>query len=243
MCVSEVHKQRETVSVPRDTLSQSGKALSARRVPRPRVDHDARRSAFLRSAAETLNAEGLQVSMEDIALKAGAQKIMLYRAFPSRLALMEGILEEVEQIMSDVYALPWRGYGTRASDLYARAKTDKALFIAAFRTLRQAPELADRRRRLFAIMRRDAYTLLTRSAQKTAGVDQRARQAARTLSSLFADTLVNWLEDRDGLDEDRRIIWWSNIMYEWARITRIAYELERPFRQGSAGLAVAAPEN
>jgi len=230
--------------MPGDTVSHkagTSPARAPRRSARPRVDHDARRSAFLRSAAETLNAQGLQASMEDIALQAGARKIMLYRAFPSRLALMEGILDEVEQIMSEVYAMPWRGYGTRAADLYMRAQADKAIFIAAFRTLRQVPELSERRRRIFAIMRKDAYNLLTRSAPQTAGVEQRARRAARTLSSLFADTLVNWMEDRDGLDERRRIIWWSNIMYEWSRITRIAFEIEQPFEQGARGLAVQAP--
>jgi len=167
--------------------------------------------------------------MQEIARRAGAQKMMFYRAFPSRLALMEAIMAEAEAIIASVYARPWRGYGSRATDLYAIAAEDRALFIAALRTLRQSPELDEARRRIFRIMRSDAFNLLPPGPCPPDDFETRAARAARTLSSLFLDTLLTWLEDRDGLSEERRITWWTNVVLEWAKVTRIVYELEGPF--------------
>jgi AcrR family transcriptional regulator len=175
--------------------------------------------------------------MQEIARRAGAQKVMFYRTFPSRLALMEAIMAEAEAIITSVYSRPWRGYGSRARDLYAVAAEDRALFVAALRTLRLLPELEEARRRILRIMRSDAHSLLPAGSCPPADFEARAARAMRTLSSLFLDTLLAWLEDRDGLSEERRIIWWTNVMLEWAKVTRIVYELEGPFEEHAGRLS------
>jgi hypothetical protein len=61
-----------------------------------------------------------------------------------------------------------------------------------------------------------------------AGADRRALKASRSLSTLFLDTLVAWLEEEDGLSDRARLFWWASLMREWRKATRIAYELDGP---------------
>ena len=42
------------------------------------------------------------------------------------------------------------------------------------------------------------------------------------------DTLVSWLEDSDGLSDEKRFIWWGRIVREWRKATREAFELDPP---------------
>ena len=42
------------------------------------------------------------------------------------------------------------------------------------------------------------------------------------------DTLVAWLEDKDGLTDEQRFVWWGRIVREWRKATREAFELDPP---------------
>ena len=55
--------------------------------------------------------------------------------------------------------------------------------------------------------------------------EERARIAAHTLIGIVTETLVNWIEDRDGLDDDARVRWFGHIAREWRRISREVYQL------------------
>ena len=48
------------------------------------------------------------------------------------------------------------------------------------------------------------------------------------MSSLVFDTLVAWLEDTDGLSDEKRFVWYGRIIREWRKATREAYELDPP---------------
>src|SRR3990167_10694142 len=80
---------------------------------KPRVDHDARRAEYVSIAARVLLEKGLHTAtMRDIAEAAGAAKVLFYRLFPSREALVEAVFLRVEQAIVDAYARPWEGYGS-----------------------------------------------------------------------------------------------------------------------------------
>ena len=46
------------------------------------------------------------------------------------------------------------------------------------------------------------------------------------MTSLLFDTLVAWLEDTDGLTDEKRFVWWGRIIREWRLATREAYDLD-----------------
>ena len=76
---------------------------------KPRVDHDARRAEYLSIAARVLLDKGLHAAtMRDIAEAAGAAKVLFYRLFPSREALVEAVFERVESEIRHAHDQPAR---------------------------------------------------------------------------------------------------------------------------------------
>lgn len=39
----------------------------------------------------------------------------------------------------------------------------------------------------------------------------------------MTETLINWIEDRDGLDDEARVRWFGHVVREWRRISRAVY--------------------
>ena len=80
---------------------------------KPRVDHEARRAEYVSVAARVLLEKGLHAAtMRDIAEAAGAAKVLFYRLFPSREALVEAVFARVEAEIRHAHDLPWEGYGS-----------------------------------------------------------------------------------------------------------------------------------
>ena len=50
--------------------------------------------------------------------------------------------------------------------------------------------------------------------------------------NLMFDTLVVWLEDSDGLTDEKRFVWYGRIIREWRKATREAYDLDPPGKPG-----------
>ena len=55
---------------------------------------------------------------------------------------------------------------------------------------------------------------------------ERAKKAAGALFGLFLDSMVTWLEDRDGLTDEERIRWWGRIVRENRAAGREAFRLD-----------------
>src|SRR5438105_8147321 len=79
----------------------------------PRLAREAlRREEFMRVAAAVFRRHGLSgATMEQIATAAGVTKMVLYRRFPSKEALILAIFAEVIRRLKLGDAKPWRGYG------------------------------------------------------------------------------------------------------------------------------------
>ena len=39
---------------------------------------------------------------------------------------------------------------------------------------------------------------------------------------------MTWLEDSDGLSDEKRFVWYGRIIREWRKATREAYDLDPP---------------
>jgi len=194
---------------------------------KPRIDRTARMANYVRIAAETFHELGLQrASMQDIADRAGVAKILIYRQFPSKEALLAAIFEEVLREIRAVYDAPWPGYGAGLMEVLRRARTNRAAYLLLLRDSRSDPEA----RRWYDIYRErqiEPFMVFLKPAEGAPpGGEDRARQGALSLVGIVTETLINWIEDLDGLDDEARVRWFGHIVREWRRITRAVYRLE-----------------
>jgi hypothetical protein len=48
------------------------------------------------------------------------------------------------------------------------------------------------------------------------------------MTGFLFESLVAWLEDADGLTDEKRFAWFGRIVREWRLATREAYDLDAP---------------
>lgn len=192
---------------------------------KPRVDHDARRAEYVSVAARVLLDRGLHTAtMRDIAEAAGAAKVLLYRLFPSREALVEAVFLRVEGEIRQAHDRPWEGYGSLVRHVLAAARREPAPFLLVFKNIRSTG--LDWEDRLRAILAQVSMPLFTPGGAAPTGADQRALQASGAMFGLFVDSMITWLEDRDGLTDEERIRWWGRIVKAWREAAREAFRLD-----------------
>ncbi|MEI7933304.1 MAG: helix-turn-helix domain-containing protein [Alphaproteobacteria bacterium] len=205
--------------------------VAARTVPargRPRVDQKARREDYLQAAAKVFLAQGSQASMQQVAEAAGAQKPVFYRIFPSRAALIDALFQRVFDVIFEVQARPWEGYGWTLKAVYLAAKPEREVFLAVLTTFRADPALQAWRDRLLALVHEHSKGFFEPASGAPPGGAKRAEFASKSLNSLFFETLADWLTDRDGLTDEARFTWYARIVREWRKATREAYRLDDP---------------
>ena len=192
---------------------------------KPRVDHDARRAEYVSVAARVLLEKGLHTAtMRDIAEAAGAAKVLFYRLFPSREALVEAVFLRVEQAIVDAYARPWEGYGSLVRHVLAAARQEPAPFLLVFKNVRSAG--LDWEERLRTILAQVSMPLFQPGPEAPAEAETRALRASGAMFGLFVDSMITWLEDRDGLTDEERIRWWGKIVKAWREAAREAFRLD-----------------
>lgn len=200
-------------------------ALAAPIRRKPRVDHDARRAEYVSVAARVLLDKGLHTAtMRDIAEAAGAAKVLFYRLFPSREALVEAVFLKVEAAILDAYARPWEGYGSLVRHVLATARQEPAPLLLVFKNCRGGQ--LDWEERLRTLLARVSLPLFTPGPDAPDGAEERAIRASGAMFGLFVDSMITWLEDRDGLTDEERIRWWGKIVKAWREAAREAFRLD-----------------
>ena len=192
---------------------------------KPRVDHAARRESYVGIAAGVFLEKGLHAAtMRDIAEAAGAAKVLFYRLFPSREALVEAVFHRVEQVIDEAFEQPWEGYGSTVGRVLETARADPAPFLVVFRNCRASQP--DWEARLRVVLARISRPLFEPGPNAPPGAEGRALKASGALFGLFLDSMVTWLEDRDGLTDAERIRWWGRIVRENRAAGREAFRLD-----------------
>lgn len=211
---------------PREPPEDQGARLSAR--IKPRVDKEARKAAYLRAAARAFITHGASASMQDVADTAGAPKPVFYRIFPSRAELIEALFAHVHDTIVKTQQGKWDGYGWALRVLYLEAKRDPEIFLVVLKTFRGDPRLQLLREKLLHLIHARVAGFFAPAIDAPSGLPDRTARASRTLTSLLFDTLVAWLENTDGLTDEKRFVWFGRIVREWRLATREAYELDPP---------------
>jgi hypothetical protein len=153
---------------------------------------------------------------------------VFYRIFESRADLMDAFFRHVSEAIERVFEGKWDGYGWALKMIYAEAIKEREIFLVVLKTLRGDPELEDKRQQLMEIMHARARLFFVPERGAPAGGKARAVLASQTLSNLSFDTLVIWLEGKDGLSDEARFKWWGRIVREWRKATREAFRLDPP---------------
>jgi AcrR family transcriptional regulator len=196
-------------------------------VRKPRVDAAARREEYVDVAARVMLEKGLHgATMRDFAEAAGAAKVLFYRLFPSREALVEAVFQRVFAQIVAAYDEPWDGYGSMVGRVLERARRDPAPFLVVLRNCgggADKSEWGDQMRQLFNSRSRPLFDPGPGAPE---GAEARANLAGGSLFGLFVDSMIVWLEERDGLDDAARIRWWARIVREWHAASREAFRLD-----------------
>lgn len=195
---------------------------------KPRVDKEARKADYLRAAARAFLARGAAASMQDVADAACAPKPVFYRIFPSRAELIDALFQHVQATLVKTQQGKWDGYGWALRVLYTEAKKDPEIFLVALKTFRGDPTLAHHRERLQGLVHAQATGFFQPAEGAPPGAADRTAKASRTMTHLMFDTLVTWLEDTDGLTDEKRFQWYGRVIREWRLAMREAYDLDPP---------------
>jgi AcrR family transcriptional regulator len=193
---------------------------------------------YIRIASRVFLERGIgQATMEDVARAAGVPKVLIYRIFSSKKALLDAIFETVAATVHESYRTPSYVYGGRAKDIVERARFCPEPFILVFRysQVGSDPEgWSEAITDLFSAYTRERWFKPGPDAED--GAEERAEFASRLNVAPLLDTMVRWLENRDGLDDQTRFRWWARISRDYHMASREAYRL------GASGEEFSMPE-
>ncbi|WP_068877697.1 MULTISPECIES: TetR/AcrR family transcriptional regulator [unclassified Phenylobacterium] len=190
-----------------------------------------RREAFMRVAAAVFRQHGLAgATMEQVAAAAGVTKVVLYRRFPSKDALIQGIFAETLRRLNNQDGKPWRGYGGGMRKSLAAARSFHDGFILLVRHSGQNPAY----QAAHAALRR-------RTGQRLRGLlwypepppprGQRPallELALEPMISFCNDALVYWVERGDPSRDELFIRWCGQMMRAWRHNAAELLNLDSP---------------
>jgi len=155
-----------------------------------------RRAAILRAAATAFAQRGFaSTSMEEVAAAAGITKLIVYRHFPSKEALYDGVLERVSKGLADAFVSllerePPPRVGIKAMLTVAREDPDG--FVLLWRHAEREPAFAEHADRI----RRQAVQVAENMPAIAGMTDPRRRRwAASLVVSWLVDAVLHWMEE------------------------------------------------
>jgi AcrR family transcriptional regulator len=190
-----------------------------------------RREAFMRTAAGVFRRHGLGGgTMEQVASAAGVTKVVLYRRFPSKDALIQAIFAETLRRLKAEDVKPWKGYGGGMRKSLAAARSFEDGFILLVRHGDQNP----------------AYQVAHAALRHRTGQRLRAllwhpgpppprpeRPALLELSlepmiSFCNDALAYWVERGDPAKDEHFLRWCGQMMRAWRHNAAELLNLDSP---------------
>lgn len=212
-------------------MAQPTAASAARpktgRGSKPRVNVPERREAFLLAACRVFLQRGVgTATMQDVADAAGVPKILIYRIFKSKQALLDAIRDKVIAKIHEVWAEPAQIYGGRLRGLVMAAREQPEPFLLVFRYSQAGVEGLDWRQKV-----EDAIAAYTRvrwfepGPDAPPGAGARANYASRLNVGQFIDLTLRWIEGEGGLDDEVRFRYVARIQREFHLASREAFQL------------------
>lgn len=194
--------------------------------PKPRVDRDARAQAVLDAAVRVFAEKGFHnTTMQDIADRVCMAKILIYRLYPSRQALIDALFSDILGEIETIAAQPWRGYGSGMATLIALGRTHPALLLLLLREARGHPETLPWATACDTLLAGLAEPFVAAPAEASDETKAACAQAARTFMPFIVEACIAGIEDRDGMTDVARAEWFGAIVLAWRTATRTALGL------------------
>jgi AcrR family transcriptional regulator len=136
-----------------------------------RSDAARNRERILAAASELFAESGADLSVDEIARRAGVGHATVFRRFPTKedlvLAMFEERLLEVARVAEEAEELddPWEGLRTAMEHIAAKQVSDRGLFEAVATEMIGSPRLREARRRVM-----EPFARLLRRAQEAGAV-------------------------------------------------------------------------
>ena len=201
----------------------------AEQPPSPREAE--RREEFMRVAARVFRKHGLAgATMEQVAAAAGVTKVVLYRRFPSKDALIQGIFAETLRRLKNEDVKAWKGYGNGMRKSLSAARSFEDGFILLVRHGEADPAYLA------------AYTALRkRTGQRLRALlwyperpppsDARPDLLELSLEPMISfcnDALAYWVERGDPSRDELFVRWCGQMMRAWRHNAAELLNLDSP---------------
>ena len=184
---------------------------------------------MLEAAVEVFTQKGLQVAtMQDVADRLGMAKILVYRLYPSRQAMIDALFVDALRRIEAACAGPWGGYGSSLSALIDLGRGYPDLFLLLLRDARATPEAAMWARALADLMVQLGQPFVVAPPDASAELREACRQAVRTFQPFFVQAWIAGIERKDGMGDEARLKWFGDIVRAWRTATREALGLPSP---------------
>lgn len=191
--------------------------------PKPRVDKAARGLAVLEASVEVFAEKGLQAAtMQDVADRMGVAKILIYRLYPSRQALIDALFADMLERIEAEAGRPWGGYGSSIDRLVTMSRINPKLALLLLRDARAAPEALAWRTALENLLTRLIEPFVAAPADASETARATCRHAARTFMPFVIEAWAAGIEESDGMDDVTRTRWFGEIVRAWREATYAA---------------------
>jgi AcrR family transcriptional regulator len=209
------------------------KPLPAANDPAPPVtEREAeRREHFMRVAAAVFRQHGLaRATMEQVAAAAGVTKVVLYRRFTSKDALILAIFAETIRRLKLEDAKPWRGYGGGFRKALSAARSFEDGFILLVRHGDQNPTY---KASYEALRRRTGQRLRALLWHPDPPPPRDRRPALLDLSldpmiSFCNDALAYWVEKGEPGKDEHFLRWCGQMIRAWRHNAAELLDLDTP---------------
>lgn len=194
--------------------------------PKPRVDRDARAQAVLDAAVMVFTEKGLHAAtMQDIADHVCMAKILIYRLYPSRQALIDALFSDILTEIETIAAEPWGGYGSGMAALIELGRARSALFLLLLREARGGPETMPWATACDALLSGLTEPFVAPPPAASDDLKAACAHAARTFLPFVIQTWIAGIESNDGMTDAARIKWFGEMVRAWRTATREALGL------------------
>lgn len=185
-----------------------------------RLDHDARRKAFIRAAAEVFSENGLHKgTMDQVAERTGVSKVVLYRTFPSKAELLAAIAEEAFEHLQRAATEPWRGYGSGLRRALQAMRAWPDGFIVVLRDMPSAPDCATHYEKFALQAQRDLMGLIPEDYLRSQHARETAFALASAMAALIHQAVRRWIEVYPPDEDEQLIAWAASLTQAWRKAT------------------------
>lgn len=131
--------------------------------------------------------------MDDVAARAGLSKVLIYRQYESKDALVAAIFDEVIVALEELKAQSWGGYAAGTTGTLAAARGRPEAFLLLYRDSRGDPTYRHHFERLQDLYVDWLMGFFEGERGQTTARARRAEMAVRDLTGFLFEALTNWL--------------------------------------------------